>query len=190
MRQPRLPQGGFGGIHRLHCTGQVLHPQLDFAAEHPLRRLGDRLGLDDLRPFRTLLRLQQDVANHLFLDRAAYGGHAPLECLELDSQLRARLDGRLARLVDRRPQGFDPVEQRGDLADRLDDQCLACGARRLHAALPSAADGAVSAARAKPRASKQASSSGSTPLARRRVASFCARSNLSSKLAALAISAL
>lgn len=79
--------------------------------------------------------------------------------------------------------GLQAIEKQLQLANRLDDERFACADRLGHAALR-----AVASPRC--RAAKQASSSGTTPHARRRVASFWASSSFCCVLDALAIRAL
>ena len=190
MRQPRLPRGRRSQARRLHCGGKVLQRPLDLAAKHLARRLGDCSRLNFLCPSRGFFGSSHDVLDHLRPGCLGDGGHPIVKGLESGSQLRTRIGRRLARSVEGRYQCFDPIEQPGDIADHLDDQRLARSARRLHTVARGADRAVASADAVRPKAAKHASSSGSTPLARRLVASFCANTSLSSVLRALPMSAL
>ena len=190
MCQPRLPSGRLSKARRLHCASQVLQRPLDLDAKHLARRLGDRSRLGFLRSSCGLFGALHDVLHHLCPGCFRDDGYPISQGLKSGSQLRTRFSCRLARSVDGRHQRVDPIEQSGDLADRLGNQRLARGAWRLHAVVLGADFAFASVDAVSPKAVKHASSSGSTPLARRLVASFCANASLSSVLRALAMSAL
>ena len=190
MCQPRLPSGWLSRARRLHGAGKVLDRPLDLDAKHLARRFGDRSRLSFLSPSCGFLGAPHDVLDHLRPGCLRDGGHPIFQGLKSASQLRTRFSRRLARSVEGRYQRFDSIEQPGDVADRLGNQRLARGARKLHAVALGADFAFASADPVRPKAVKHASSSGSTPLARRLVASFCANASLSSVLRAFAMSAL
>lgn len=190
MRQPGLPRWRRLKARRLHCGGQVLQRPLDLAAKHLARRLGDRSRLNFLCPSCSFFSAPHDMLDHLRPGSLRDGSHSTFQGLEFGSQLHTCIGRRLARSVKGRHQRFDPIKQPGDIADHLDDQRLTRSARRLHAVALGADRAIASADAVRLKAAKQASSSGSTPLARRLVASFCANASLSSVLRAFAMSAL
>ena len=168
----------------------MLQRPLDLDAKHLTCRLGDHSRLNFLCSSCGFFGAPDDVLDYLRLGCLGDGGHPILKGLESGSQQRTRIGRRLARSVEGRYQSFDPIEQPGDIADHLGNQRLARSARRLHAVALGADRAVASADAVKPKAAKHASSSGSTPLARRLVASFCANTSLSSVLRAFAMSAL
>ena len=190
MCQPRLPSGRLSKARCLHCAGKVLYRPLDLDPKYLARRRRDRSRLSLLRPSPGVLGAPHDVLDHLRPGCLRDGGHPNFQGLKSGSQLRTRFSRRLARSVEGRHQRFDSIKQRGDLADRLSNQRLARGAWRLHAVVLGADFAFASADAVRPKAAKHASSSGSTPRARRLVASLCANASLSSVLRAFAMSAL
>lgn len=190
MCKPHLPSWRLSKVRCLHCAGKVLYRPLDLDAKHLARRFGDRSRLNYLGLSCGFLGAPHDVLDHLRPGCLRDGGHPIFQGLKSGGQLRTRLSCRLARSVEGRHQRFDPIEQPGDIADRLGNQRLARGAWRLHAFALDADFAFASADPVSPKAVKHASSSGSTPLAKRLVASFCASASLSSVLRAFAMSAL
>ena len=168
----------------------MLQRPLDLDAKHLARRLGDRPRLSFLRSSCGLFGAPHDVLHHLRPSCLRDGGHPKFQGLKSGRQLRTRIGCCLARSVEGRQQRFDPIKQTDDLADRLGNQRLARSARKPHAVALGADCATASADAVRPKAAKHASSSGSTPRARRLVASLCANASLSSVLRAFAMSAL
>ena len=129
-------------------------------------------SVDRLRDVLTAVSLLFRGRNDLILEHA-YAG-VELQAASAIARRVVSIDG-LQRL--------DAVDQGSDVADQLGDKAsrVVFELPMVRAALPVYWSSS---------AAKHSSSSGTTPQARRRVASFCARASLSAVLLALAISAL
>jgi len=177
--QPEVPWS----IHALkRVTQRLVQPRqirIDLCRKGQPRCCAHRTRLSFDRIGRCLAGPLQDVLDRARLNMLRQGRDATLECLqsvvELDTCTR---QGQAAGLH-RSRQRLDSVEKRSDIAECLDDECFSCRARSIHAGCRSSAS-----------ASKQASSSGTTPDANRRVARRCARASFSATPSALTIKAL
>lgn len=173
----------------LQWRHEPLQHRADLGPEKPVRRLLHCPCLYIQGCPRHLVSATGDVLDRLHLRALGERGHAVLEGDDLAGQLRACLSQCKTVCVECWRKGLDPINQRRDLADGLGNQCFSGRAWMIHA-LGLGSGSVPSPSATRPSAVKHASSSGTTPLASLRVASFWARATFSAVSRALTISAL